>query len=447
MKWVVLIGLIFFCGFLTSVLRSKPKLLPHAAFVLALSPFIEAKFHLLSSPISWPAWPDVSKGIEVSIMDAVAFAMVLACRPAKSPASLRISLALVIVAYLVSTIASGAELETYFIGWEIIRAVVVYMAVTRACATNPSSAEALFNGLVAGISIQAVVAASQYATGTAQAAGWMAHQNMLGYSLHFVLYPAVALLLGGFCRKRALLTICASLLCAFTGASRATIGLTLAGILITAIVSSWHHVSGRKMGLIGGAFLALLVISPVMYSALGRRTEEQQANSSLARDLMEAAATMIIDDNPLGVGANRYVLVANMGGYSERAGVPWDPGSRGAPVHNSYYLVTAELGWLGLFAFISLLGSAIRLAIRVLRRAPHSFGGEFAAGSVVTFVLVSVHCYFEWIFMEHYGHAFFALSLGAVAGLNAVLRQTSVPPLQRVAHGHPTTPSQIPALQ
>ena len=63
---------------------------------------------------------------------------------------------------------------------------------------------------------------------------------------------------------------------------------------------------------------------------------------------MIRAAKMIIADHPLGVGPNQYLLVANIGGYSSRAGVAWNAANRSAPVHNSYYFITAELGFVGL---------------------------------------------------------------------------------------------------
>ena len=100
--------------------------------------------------------------------------------------------------------------------------------------------------------------------------------------------------------------------------------------------------------MVGGALLGLLIVTPVLYSAIDRRTVEQREGSTEAREGMKAAARLIISDFPLGIGANRYVVVANVGGYSERGGLLWDAGSRGAPVHNSYYFVTAEMGWLGL---------------------------------------------------------------------------------------------------
>ena len=129
--------------------------------------------------------------------------------------------------------------------------------------------------------------------------------------------------------------------------------------------------------MVGGALLGLLVITPVLYSAIDRRTVEQREGSTEAREGMKAAARLIISDFPLGIGANRYVVVANVGGYSERAGLSWDPGSRGAPVHNSYYLVTAEMGWLGLAGLISLLVAGFWTAVRASRRLPQVSQGKW----------------------------------------------------------------------
>ena len=86
---------------------------------------------------------------------------------------------------------------------------------------------------------------------------------------------------------------------------------------------------------------------------------------------MVRAARMIIADHPFGVGPNQYLVVANIGGYSSRAGVAWNYANRSAPVHNSYYFITAELGFLGLIGMITILLSMIWTGLRALKRVGH----------------------------------------------------------------------------
>ena len=157
MKWIYLVGLLVLSVLLTVQLRRNPRLLPHAAFGLAMMPFLEARFHLTSAPISWAGWAGPVQGIEISTTDAFAIAILLASKPAKSPAILKIAFGFVAVAYAVSTISTGMHMESFFTGWQILKTVVVYLAVTRACMTNKDTALGLMTGLITGIAIQAII--------------------------------------------------------------------------------------------------------------------------------------------------------------------------------------------------------------------------------------------------------------------------------------------------
>lgn len=425
MKWIYLVGLLIMAVLLTAQLKRNPRLLPHAAFGLAMMPFLEARFHLTSAPISWAGWAGPVQGIEISATDAFAIAILLASKPAKTPGILKLAIAFVAVAYTVSTISAGMHMESYFTGWQIVRAVIVYLAVTKACITNKDTALGVMTGLITGIAIQAVIVSWEIAaTGQSQAAGWFGHQNNLGFATHFIVYPALAALMGGYYPKRMLVAVLSGVLIAFAGASRATIGLMILGMGLTLLFSSMHKVNSRKMAVAGAAFLGLLIVSPVLYSSLNRRTAEQRENSTEVRDNMKAAASLMIADFPLGVGPNRYVLVANLGGYSEKAGVPWNTGNRGAPVHNLYYLIATEWGWLGLASVIWLFASCFLVAVRAMRRAPAGLGGELAAGIAVTMIIVAVHANYEWIFMLHTNHDFFAISVGMAAAVYMLARRS-----------------------
>ena len=422
MKWVFLAGLLIATCALIAVLKNDRRRLPTAAFALGLLPFIESRFHLLAAPVSWPAWLGQSKGFEVSLADGLAIAILLATRKTRAPVALKLAMTLVVTAYLVSTIATGTKTETLFVGWEIVRNVIVFMAVLRVITTDERALVAIVTGMITGLVIQAVVVIFQMAGGAVQASGWLGHQNLLGFACHFCVYPALAAFLGGYYPKRAGLAVVAGVIVAFAGASRATIGLLVIGLFLTLLFSSWHRASGRKTAWVGAAFFGLLIITPILYSAVDRRTVEQREGSTEAREGMKAAARLIISDYPLGIGANRYVVVANVGGYSERAGLSWDPGSRGAPVHNSYYLVTAEMGWLGLFGLVSLLAAGFLVAVRALRRSPSSFAGEVAAGTAVSVLMVSIHAYYEWIFFHHIVQTMLAACLGIGSAIYVMSR-------------------------
>ena len=140
---------------------------------------------------------------------------------------------------------------------------------------------------------------------------------------------------------------------------------------------------------------------------------------------MTTAARMIIADHPLGVGPNQYLIVANLGGYSERAGVAWNYANRSAPVHNSYLLVWAELGLIGLIGLITMLASTIIVGLSAMRRLAWDERSELMIGLIATLIVVSAHIAFEWLIVTNYVHYLLAMSMGALVGIIATLRQRS----------------------
>jgi hypothetical protein len=306
MKWIFLAGLGVATLILAFLLRSDRKLLRAAAFSLGLLPFLEVHFHLFAAPIAWPQWPGIVKGIEISVSDGVALAVLVTCAKAKSPVRLRIALALVLLAYAVSTLVSGVHMESLFFGWEILRCLVVYLALLRATAMDKEVPVYVLTGLITGLVTQAVAVVPEFASGALQAGGWFGHQNLLGFTTHFAAYAAFAALLGGYFPKRMLLAVIATMVIAFTGASRATIGLIVAGMCATTILSMWHHRTGRKTAIIAAALIGITMVTPLLYSAVQRRSVEQRQGSNEERELMKTAGSMIVADHPFGVGANRY---------------------------------------------------------------------------------------------------------------------------------------------
>jgi hypothetical protein len=377
-------------------------------------------FNLTASPISWPSWPGPVKGLDFSLIDSVAVAVLLSSRRISTPTSIKISFSIYAIAVLISTLRSDVMMGSMFYAWQVTRTVLVYMAIARACVTVKGVPFAVVSGIGAGLVIQAGVSLHQYIGGTAQAGGWFGHQNLLGMASHFGTFPAAALLLAGIYPKRAFAVAAAGLLVAFTGASRATIGLFVVGLALTWILSVYARSTGRKMAIGSGMMVAMLIAAPLLWSAVERRTDTQREGSNEMRAQMVRAARMIITDYPMGVGPNRYVVVANTGGYAARAGIAWNPSNREAPVHNTFYLVTAEMGWLGLLGLVSLLGSIIAVGVSSVRRASKGMEGELLVGVTASLIVFTVHAYFEWITMYFHIHYLVAINLGLLIGLRQI---------------------------
>ena len=135
----------------------------------------------------------------------------------------------------------------------------------------------------------------------------------------------------------------------------------------------------------------------------------------------------------MGVGANYYVVMANVGGYNTRAGVAARLGSDSANVHNIYYLVAAETGYIGLVTFLLMILQP--LIVAVLRCGWRSRGdkrGDLLLGLGMSLLVVYIHSYFEWIFISFDAQYMFAMDVGIVAGLATQLGYWRSPVANRV---------------
>lgn len=417
MKWIFLVFIAALTPMLITWLRQHPQQAPRFAFVIGLLPFLLSPMHLYVAPISWPGWQGTVKGLEVSLLDAVAFAVVVATPKARAPTFSKVALGIILVALAISTAMAGGLMPPIFYVWQLARTVLVVMAMVRLTAMSPEAPIYALAGMGGGLFIEAITASLEFARGQIQAGGHFGHQNTLGLASHFAAIPAFALFLAG---RRVVLAgaiLACEVIIVFVGGSRATIGLFGIGIMIAIMLSLWLHKTGRKTAM-AGIMLALGIAAvPVMMAAIERRPEAARADSNEERAKFERAAQMIIADHPMGVGADRYVVVANLGGYSDRAGVPWNMEQRAAPVHNSYYVVTAEMGFLGLIGYLALIFGTILYGIRTVKHAPRTEGGEMAVGVTAALIVAWMHAYFEWTAMTFAIHYLYAVDIGVLYGL------------------------------
>lgn len=426
MKWIFLGALLLFIPTLATILRSNPRYLVPCSAVLGLMPFVIHPF-LYVAPISWAHWPGPVKGVEVSLLDGIALAIVIATTRVRLPLALKLGLGVVAIAVGISSLAGNQLMPAMFYAWQLARTVLLFVAVVRVCATVRDAPLAIVTGLGIGLCYEAALAIAQYSSGVLKPGGNLGHSNFLGLATHFVLYPSLGFLLAGRRTALFLLVVIASVVIALVGGSRATVGLIGVGIFLTVAVSLYHRAAPRKYAAGALIFVLLLVAAPAALISVDYRTEEAKESSDTERASMKEAAQMIISDHPFGVGANQYLIVANLGGYSERAGVNWTSGSRRAPVHDFYYLVTAELGFLGLLGFVGILSSLIFIAWFGVKKDSVDLRSEIIPGLFVTLVMVAIHIRYEWVFMDFIIHYLLAITAGMLIGTRYSLRLSAQP--------------------
>ena len=322
------------------------------------------------------------------------------------------------LAILLSAFHSDPPMASVFYLWQFGRMALCYYAVVKLC-TYPTGSTEIVKGWAIGLGIQAAYTIQQHLAGDLQAAGTLGHQNTLGMVSNLVVLPAFALLLtrqrGWAWRAGPLF----GLLVAIFTASRATIGLAGAGYATTYLLSAVHRWTPRKAKIGGAGLVVLAIATPLALQQLGRRAENLKLEEVYdERAAFEHAAWMMIGDHPFGVGANQYVNRANTDGYSARAGVAWNSGSRTANVHNSYLLVLAETGYIGLLAMVLFLATPIVFALRYAWRNKRDQRSELLIGLASALIIVSVHFKYEFAFVIYPVQYLLASNVGLIAGLS-----------------------------
>jgi O-antigen ligase len=430
MRFIALAAIIFSVPVFMVLLQQSAQYRRYLYFAVGLLPFIMSALNLDAAIISWASWPGQSKGMIISLLDALALAIVIRSR--RLP--LFFPFAAILIAYIcaaaLSIAFSNNPQASFFYVWQLSRMFLVFWAVANICMIDDGP-KMIISGLVCGVALQAGFAINQKLSGVVQASGTMGHQNLLGVATHFALYPALAMLMASKKAKLPLLGVIAGLVAVSFGASRATTGLAGIGVVLLILLSMARKPSARKTKVAIAGLVILAIATPVAIASLQQRfTIQSTEGSNEERQAFNRAARMIFADNPMGIGANQYVVIANTKGYSEKAGVIWNRSSRTAPVHNSYLLVLAETGFVGLFCFVLVLIVPIFMALRFAWQNRKDPRGDIALGYGVTFIIFALHSFYEWIMLTWIIQYMSGIALGLLAGLimqrKAIQRATLV---------------------
>ena len=424
MRFVYFFFFILIIAGLSQFIRANPAQRPKVWFALGLSAWLASPYHLLFN--LWPGWNMWSgyvKGLELTFVDMIAFAILVSGIHKREPLRFRLAFLAYFVIVISSTFVSTVPSAAWLYVWQISRMALICIAITRSCA-DERAAKAIMFGMVLGMFYNSLFGIVDHAKGALQSGGLMGHQNLLGLMSHFVALPALALVLGGSREKWLWLGPLGGLIIVVVGGSRATTGLALGAYALLFMLSSMQGWNSRKAMVSGLALIGLIVAAPLAVNTLNKRFEVQEKSDYDERAAFKRAASMMIADHPFGVGANQYTLVANVGGYSQQAGVVWNQGSRAANVHNIYYLYAAETGWLGALAFILLLANAGLLAFKHSWKRRNDWRAQMLLGLAVGIATTAVHSMYEWIMTTYTAQNLLAIDIGLIAGLSTQIKRS-----------------------
>ena len=421
MKWVFLIIAAVLVWPLSVRLRRNPRDRLRIFALTGFLPFVLSAGHLYMAVDSWN-WVGYVKGAEVSGLDFIALAIYLSLPRPKGGLPFRWSMALYFAVTSLSAIQAMFPVAALFYPLQLARAFLVYVSVYRGvCAEDPRVLDAVLKGMAAGMFLEVAVAGWQRVElGVLQTPGTFSSQNLLGLCSQFVMFPFFAVMLGARRSRLALAVVVAGLVIAVLTTSRATIALDGLGLALIFVLSAFRQWTSRKAKFLLVGVAAMAVFAPLAGSSLQQRfhggTELGLFEEDSERLAFKKAATLMLSEHPMGVGANHSTAVANLEGYFSRAGETWS-GGQASNVHNVYWLVAAETGYIGLLAFVALLVHPLVTAFRCSFRHRRDPRGDLLLGLGGALLVVYIHSFEEWIFVTFDAQYLFAIVVGLVAGL------------------------------
>jgi O-antigen ligase len=426
MKWIFLAAAICASIGFSPVLKQRSDLRRLAWMAFGLLPFLLQPLHLYMALRSWPAWPGYVKGIEVTLLDILAVGLYLSLPTPRSAVPFKIPMLIYATVVLLSCFQSDSFEISFGYLVQLGRVFLVYAVVAKA-SSDEQLCDAILRGMTIGICFQAIVVVVQrLALGQLQTTGTFEHQNSLGIASHFLAFPLFALFLARKPdHKLPLIALSACVVVEILTVSRATIGLAAVGFLIVFVVSSAQSWSSRKASIAIVGLIALGLLVPIAMTSFSARSVLTEESDYDERAAFERAAAAVLADNPLGVGPNNYVIVVNTQGYNDRAGVVPTSNSLSAHVHNVYYLVVAETGWIGLTAYLSFLLAPLIYAVRQCHRLRKTQQGDLLLGFATSLLIVFLHSLYEWTFITWTLQYFGAIAAGLIVGTS---RQLAVAP-------------------
>ena len=249
-----------------------------------------------------------------------------------------------------------------------------------------------------------------------QAAHWVTRIH-LGVMSHFVVFPFFALLLAGQRGWLSTITPLGGAIVWILTASRATIGLGGIGLALMFAISALRKWTAQKARVLLFGAMALAVLVPAAMSSLNTRFADGVPLDDVydERLVLKNVAANILADNPMGIGANNFTVVANTREYYNQAGLSWM--SANAIVHNIYWLAAAETGYVGFAALALLLLHPLFVAFRCGWQHRNDPRGDLLLGCGMALFIVYVHSYYEWALFSYSIQYVFAMELGLVGGL------------------------------
>lgn len=304
------------------------------------------------------------RGIEINLTDVILVPMlwIMVTRHSKQLKWLPLNSVLMAGLFSVSIAASayhGITIYSCFMLFSLVKIYLLYWVLSNGLRIGVDL-NAYWRGFLAiGVYVTAVALAQKYLLDGYRVSGPFDHSNVLPSYANLII-PIMLVWSLGIRRMpvaRSIVFLLAALgltFSVFATFSRAGSALCTAGIILSLIYINMTAASKRVI-LTSIFGLVILVSGTVMMSdAIWDRFANAPEQSYETRKELLRATKEMIEENPQGVGANNFSYRLSESVRYQK----WltDMGGESAPiVHNVYYLVMAESGYLGLVFFMLII--------------------------------------------------------------------------------------------
>ena len=394
-----------------------------ALFAIGVMLFLVGTLQIDGALITWRLWQGYVRGVFISPVDTLSLALIIT-RTGKARVHYLWVLLLFALPSLVSIAVSYMPMASFFVTMQVLRIALMFYALAGEL-HRPSAMRSLFGGVAVGLMIQGGYVIQQKLSGVVQARGTADHQNILGMMVELAAIPLLALVLEGDKRKLLYAGLIAALVIVAGGGSRGTMAFVAAGLALATLLSVMRRMTPRKGKLLGVAVMASLLVVPLGLATLKDRFGDRSVTVlDEQRPAFERAARAMAADHPLGVGANTYVMIANEQGYSQRAGVSWGGNNLAAPVHNSFLLMRAEMGWFGEIVMFLVIAVFIIGGLRTGFSEKKQAMVGMALGAATSGIVIAFHANYEYAWHLEVVQRLFFVNLAVLSACVALTRQT-----------------------
>lgn len=401
--------------------------------LLVIGAFLSTTYLVDINLVSMEAYRGDTRGFEFGVTDWMMIALIVTMvrsprwrrerlqllPPNTGPLLLYLGIALLSIAFAYVPLYAG------FGFFKLLRAAIVYWVAFNYLRSE-QDLRFLLLVLVAMVGVQFGLVLWQRATGLYRAVGSTPHPNTLAVYVNCMNMIFLAFVFGE--KRRSLYTWAAwaglamGTLIVLATFSRGALMTMVLGFAVVIALSLWDRPRASKFALIGMMALAALPVLVKVAPAIVDRFETAPVESGLSRHQANSAALAMARDHLFGVGLNNYSYVVNNTAYADYIPLASDRGI----VHNVYLLNASELGWLGLAAFVLVIGRFLWLAIRFIVQRRDDIASSMAIGILAGMVALWTQSLLEWLFRQTYVTVEFFLLAGLLAALPRVARRARI---------------------